>query len=128
MSEPFKITIQSSAPEIVSCEVFLSGGQSSYETGWMVTKFVSGILKTGKVVSSIALNPPNIQVSATLDTTKEHPRIAVLVGIKNPMDRKVVEISNQGGNGGHELTVFWNNWIIGDVKWSGESLRELEGY
>jgi len=124
MSSIFGITISSSSPEIVACQVFLPRGPTAFQSGWMVTRFIPGILKTNKIVVSAAINPPNIQVSATLDTIRDKPRIAVLIGRVDPSDRKVVEISRE--QEGDELTIYWNDWKIGDIEWSGKKLGQLK--
>lgn len=125
MSNIFKIVIPSNTPEVSSCEVLLPGGPDAFGTGWMVTKFVPNIFEIKKVIASIAINIPNIQISATLDLIKEKPRIVVSLGKKDPIDEKVVEISSKD-MGPNELTVYWNDWKIGDVEWSGKKLEVLQ--
>jgi len=39
-------------------------------------------------------------------------------------DRKVVEISRE--QEGDELTIYWNDWKIGDIEWSGKKLGQLK--
>lgn len=126
MNKPFRIEIKSNSPEVSLCEVFLSNGSSNFETGWMNTEFIPNILNSGKIVASAAINIPNIQVTATLDPTKQKPRVAVLLGKIDPMDRKIVEIEDiSNSNDKSSLAVFWKDWKITEVRWNDNKLLEI---
>lgn len=125
MNKPFRIEIKSNSPEISLCEVFLSNGSSSFETGWMNTEFIPNILNSGKIIASTAINIPNIQVTATLDPTKQKPRVVVLLGKVDPVDRRIVEINKVQNDNKNSLVVFWKNWKITEIRWNDNKLSEI---
>lgn len=126
MAKGFRIQIPSSCPEIDLCEIYLPKGKDCFDTGWMVTKLIPNAFTKNKVIASAAVNPPNIQITATMDPTKAPLRIAVLLGKTEPMDRKIFEVAHFKPKEKAELVVYWRDWKIQKAEWNGIELRNFK--
>lgn len=122
MAKEFRIQIPSSCPEIDLCEVLLPKGKDQFDTGWMVTRLISNAFADNKIIVSAAVNPPNIQINATMDSTKTPLRVAVLLGKTEPLDRKIFEVTHFKSKEKVELVVYWSDWKIQKAEWNGIEL------
>jgi len=126
MEKKFRIQIPSSCPQINLCEVFLSEGKDIFESGWMVTKLIPNAFMNRQIIVSSAINKPNIQISATMDSTKKPFRIAVLLGKIEPIDRKIYQVFSFKHNEEAELVIYWNDWEIQKAEWNGVRLKTFK--
>ncbi|MBL7150857.1 hypothetical protein ISS86_02920 [Candidatus Microgenomates bacterium] len=126
MAKGFRIQIPSSSPEIDLCEVYLAKGKDNFDSGWLVTKLIPNAFINRQIIISAAINKPNIQISATMDSTKKPFRIAILLGKIEPIDRKIYQVFNFKYNEEGELAVYWNNWEIQKAEWNGVRLKTFK--
>jgi hypothetical protein len=121
LNKPFSISLPKGAPETGSCEIFLPKGRSNFETGWIVMEFKPEALDQGKVIGNGAVNMPNIQITATLDSTGPKTKLNVLLGNENPLDQKNIVLDKKNDQM-HNLQINWENWKITNVEWDNEKV------